>query len=124
MTTHFTNVLKQVREVLGRIADRIAKAKDAGRDTSSITALVDVANATLTKADAAVVAQAAKTYPVAVTTEANLRDAVRKTRESLRADLETLRDTVKSARVAVREVAVTLAQIPKPAQPAPAVSNQ
>ncbi len=123
MTAHFTNVLKQVRAVLGRINERITKAKEAGRDVSSVAPLVDVANAALAKADAAVVAQAAKTYTVTVTTEAGLRDAVRKAREALRADLEALRATGKAARTAVHDVAVALAQIPKPAAPVPAVNQ-
>ena len=109
---HFSQVLEQIEKVLDKISGRSAKAKDNGRDVSTIETVITEAEKVIAASREAVKTQAGKTYIITITTETALRQDVSKARQALHADLVKVEDTVKAAREAVRKAATTLAQIP------------
>lgn len=112
-TRHFSNLLGQFEEVLGKIVSRADKAEITGKDVSTVRiAIIDSQNL-ISVARETVATQAGKTYAIFVTTEEALREAVEASRQSLRADLTLVQDVVKSAHESLRTVATTLAQIPQ-----------
>jgi hypothetical protein len=72
---------------------------------------MDTASTTISSARAAIAVQAAKVYTLNVTTEANLKTDVGKTRQALHSDLVKLRDVVFSARDAVHNAAQELGKV-------------
>lgn len=120
MVEHFTAVLDKLADLLIRIGSRTDTAAARGLDVSAVQAAMAQARTAIGDARTAVSAQAGKTYAVTISTEANLRADVGKTRQALRADLKSVQEAVRLAREAVRKAATTLAQIPRVDEPAPA----
>jgi len=127
MLAHFTDLLKKLENVLGRISSRADKANARGLDVTAVRQAIADADKAIVAAREAVKAQAGKTYSVVVNTEATLKVDVQKARQALHADLKKVSDAVRAAREAVQQAAVKLAQIPKvdeePAAPAQKPSN-
>lgn len=109
---HFGEVLEKLVAVLGRISDRAAKAKAAGKDIAPVAAAVSAAQNAIDDARAAVKTQAGKVYKVVVTEETRLKDDLGKVRDAYRADVKAVEEKVKSAREAVHAAARTLAGVP------------
>ena len=103
------DVLSQIREVLGRIGERLTKIEARGVNVAEVKTAIDAANRAIVAAEEAVKAQAAKSYPINVTTDANLRADVASAREAFNKDIRVVRDLVQAAREAVRKAAVALA---------------
>lgn len=116
ITEQLTKSLDQIDRVLARVTERINKAKEAGRDVSSLLLKVDAAKSAIASTRTALTAQTAKKYTVVVDAEDALRQNVQAAREMLRSDLKKVRDSVQAARAAVRDAAVAFAQIPKPVE--------
>ncbi len=111
MTTHYSNVLDQISDVLKRIVSRADKAQTSGLDVASVRTAITKAQTAIDAARAAVTAQVSKVYTLNVTTDATLKNVVGEARKALQGDLKKVGDAVKAAREAVRNAAVTLGQI-------------
>ena len=109
---HFTNILDRLDEILLRITSRTDKAEQNGKNVTEVRTAISAANTAIANARAAITVQAGKTYSITVTTEADLRDAVKTARKALHDDLKKVFDLVKAARTAVHNAATTLAKIP------------
>ncbi len=110
MTDHFMKMLDKLEDILARISERADRAESGGTDVSSVDAAIIAAQEAIRTARTAVEAQAAKTYNLAVNTEAGLRSDVGKARQALHADLKALFETVKKAKNAVHEAARAFAE--------------
>lgn len=111
MTTHYTNVLDQISEVLKRIVSRTDKAQANGIDVTSVRTAIANAQAAIDAARAAVTAQVSKVYSLNITTDAALKNNVGAARKALHDDLKKVEDLVKAARTATQQAAITLGQI-------------
>lgn len=110
---HFGNVLEKYDATLKKVESRRDKAQTAGRDVAVVNAAFQAATAMIESARAAVEAQTKKTYSVAVTTEAKLREAFQAAHKALKTDLMALRDgAMRSAREAVQKAIQSLRAIP------------
>lgn len=112
LTDSWTNTLARLDELLVKITSRADKAAAGGADVSAVRAGVDSAKAAIAAAKTAVAAQAAKTYPISVTTETALKSAVAQTRELLNKDLQSVRDLMQAAHKAVSAAASSLRAVP------------
>lgn len=113
-TTHFTNVLNRLEDILGKIQVRLDKAASLGKDVSAARTAIDGAKTAIASARSAVEAQAKKTYTITFTSDEQLRTAFRQAKDQLHKDLTSLRDgAIKSAREAVHQAARALARIPR-----------
>lgn len=110
-TDHFSDVLDKLSDILIKIGGRTDKLSANGVDVASVKNLMDTASTTISSARAAIAVQAAKVYTLNVTTEANLKTDVGKTRQALHSDLVKLRDVVFSARDAVHNAAQELGKV-------------
>ena len=113
MTSQWTNTLARLEELLTKITSRADKAALSGTDVSAVRAGVEKAKLAITAARTAVVAQAAKTYPISVTTETALKSAVAQTRELLNKDLQAARNFMQAAHKAISDSASSLRAVPK-----------
>lgn len=112
-TDHYLNVLEKLNEAVERIVSRTDKAAARGLDVTSVRTAIDAAKAAIASAEAVAKAQAGKTYTISVTTEVELRAAVKAAHDALKEDLRKVHEAVKAAHDAVRKAAVALAQIPR-----------
>lgn len=108
---HFSNVLKQMEEVLAKVKARAEKATTGGADTSALTAKIAAFETAVTTARAAIVAQSAKVYSIEITTEDHLKNNTGATRQALQADLKTVFDLVKNAHESLKMVMKELSKI-------------
>ena len=113
-TTHFTNVLNRLDDILGKIQVRADKAASLGKDVSAVKTAIDAAKAAIASARTAVEAQAKKDYTITFTSEGELRTAFKAAKDQLHKDLTALRDgAVKAARDAVQNAARSLGGVLK-----------
>jgi len=128
-TEHLSNVLDRLGAILQKIQDRAAATAADGKDTAQVAAAIDAAATAIATAQAAVDAQAAKTYAPDVSSTApdtpaaalaadaqvvqQFRDAFASLRATLFDDLKALRDgSVADARTAVHAALQALQQVP------------
>ena len=129
-TDHFIQVLDQYDAVLLKIQARAGIGATSGNNVASTTASVQVAQTAIATARTAVIAQAAKSYTLNVSTTtaavasttassqeelvSGLRTAFQTIHKSLFDDLKGLRDgVIRDARSAVQAAHQALRQIPK-----------
>jgi hypothetical protein len=111
MTTHYSNVLNQISDVLSRVVSRADKAQANGKDVATARTAVSKAQSDIAAAQAAVVAQTGKSYTLNISTDAKLKADVGEARKVLHNDLKKVEDLVKTARNSVRLAVVELAKI-------------
>lgn len=123
LTNNFVDALDKLDAILVRIDERTDRA-EASRslDVSSVRTVIIDAQAKILEARAAIQVQAGKTYPITVTSDAGLKDAVKKARQALHDDLKAVQDKVKMARDAVHEAARAYAKAHGRDLPSPSVS--
>lgn len=109
--SHFSDVLEKISGVMIKINVRVEKAAANGLDVSAVRTAITTAESAIAASKTAIVSQSSKTYPIAVSDEATLRQNVDAARQALRADLQTVAQTVKDAKEAVRGIATALANI-------------
>lgn len=113
-TKHFSNVLNQLNDVLGKIELRAEKAKANGQDTTAVTAAIEKAKQTIATAKSAVEEQVKKSYIATIESEDKLKDAFKTQRDLLHKDLFGLRDgLMKDARKAVQDALQSLRIVPE-----------
>ncbi len=110
-TAHLSEKIDRISDVVSRLTMKSDAKKAAGKDVTAVEAALTAAQAAITMAKTAITAQAAKTYVIAITTDAKLRADVETTREALKTDLKAVRETVKAAKDATRVVAEALDKI-------------
>lgn len=113
LTSHFSDKVDQIENVLVGIELRIAKAESRGLDVSIIKTEVEKAKTAITFARDAISTQSSKVYEVNVTDEVTLKTEMKKLRDLFSADIKAVKEKVKLAHVAVRDTATALAKIPK-----------
>ena len=99
---------------MAKIEERANRAEENGLDVSVVRMAVTAAAAAVETSRAAIAAQAAKTYTIAITSETGLKQDVGVVRQQLNNDLRTTQNTVQAVREMARKAATTLAQLPKP----------
>lgn len=113
-TTHFSNVLNQLTNILGKVELRTEKAKVNGKDITATVTMVEKAKQAIAAAKTAVEEQAKKSYVAAVDSEDKLKDAFKTQKDLLHKDLFGLRDgLMKDARKAVQDALQSLRVIPE-----------
>ena len=113
-TTHFTNVLNRLDDILGKIQVRADKAASLGKGVSAVRTAIDAAKSVIVGARTAVEAQAKKDYTIIFTSEDELHAAFKAAKDQLHKDLKALRDgAIRSSRDAVHNAARALSGIPK-----------
>ena len=124
-TTHMLNALTRLEAILAKIQEEAEVVKAGGATTTTLDAAITEAQAALTTAKEAVMAQQAKDYAIELTTEAQARATVGKSVSGLQADLRTTRQAVIAAKQAVKNAAMELAKLrPVPtAQTTPTVTE-
>jgi D-mannonate dehydratase len=107
LNSNFVNAwTKNLSDLSSYVSALVSKASTAST-TADLTAFnnaVTSANAAIAAAQTALTAQAAKTYTITVSTEANLKTDVSSVRNRLNGDLKSLRDLMQSAHSAVVKV--------------------
>ncbi|GEM_PF-1974343 len=112
-TTQWTNALIRLEDLLVKISLRADKAAENGADVSAINSALEKAKTAIVAARAAITAQASKTYPIDIVSEAELRSAVAQTRDRLNQDLKAVREVMRSAQQAVVDALTSLKGVPK-----------
>lgn len=100
----FTEQLAKMGTILDTLTDKQtaqSAATGANERTTRVNSAIAAARTAIEKARTAVTNQAAKSYTVTITTEANLGTDVRKSISSVEFDLKAVNETVKVARSAV-----------------------
>lgn len=105
---NFTDTANRLNEILNKIVTHTDKVELAGGDVSSVRTSITAAQGATESARAAITTQAGKTYVVAITTEANLKNDVGAVRQKLETDLKTVRVALQSVRDAVKKAAQSL----------------
>lgn len=107
MTRHLT----KIEEILNRTEARALEAEKNGKDVIAVKTAITSARTAITSAKTTVSAQAAKTYAIDITTEANLGSAVSSARTAFAKDLQTAHQSVVTARKSTRDVLTALAKV-------------
>lgn len=107
MTRHLT----KIEEILNRIEARALEAEKNGKDITAVTSAIASARTAIASAKTTAAAQAAKTYAIDITTEANLGFAVSSVRIAFAKDLQAAHQSVAAARKSVRDVLTALAKV-------------
>lgn len=103
-TAEMSKNLSRMLTILEKSQTRIASASAAGKNTASASAALAAANTAVTNAQAAVTAQAGKTYTVTFSSEDKLGQDVKAARDKLFTDLKATHTQVVDARKSVEDV--------------------
>ncbi len=103
--------IARLEEHLQKLQVRIDNAKTAGKETSSIQALLTSATSEITSARTTVSTQATKIYTINITTESALKTNFGTIRSTLAKDLNTTHRSVQTARSAVIDIIIALAKL-------------
>ncbi len=112
VTARMTATLKVLEDNMTKIDSRTDKAEASGKDVTLVRFALTTADGLIKKAHDAVDAQAAKTYPITITTEDKLGPAVSATRKTLNDDLHKVRTAIEEARKALHDAVFALKGIP------------
>lgn len=107
MTRHLT----KIEEILDRIETRADTIAASGKDVGAVRTAITTARTAIASAKTTVAAQAAKTYAIDITTEANLGSAMSSVRTAFAKDLQAAHQSVVTARKSVRDVLTALAKV-------------
>lgn len=110
-TVRFTSILAKLQSILDRVSQKTEDAKANGKDTTALDSSIVNAQAAIDSAKTAVSAQAAKTYAIQISDEANLRNSVGTTVSQFRKDLRDVHKAVVEAKQAVQKAVRELAKI-------------
>ena len=113
-TKHFSNVLNQLNDILGKGELRAEKTTATGQDVTAVSTAVEKAKQTIAAAKSAVEEQVKKSYIATIESEDKLKDAFKTQRDLLHKDLFGLRDgLMKDARKAVQDALQSLRVVPE-----------
>lgn len=97
-TTEMSESLKKMNSILERISSKAAVLKSEGKDTTSLDASITTAKASVTSAQSAVAAQAAKEYPITITSEEKLKTDINPVVLQFKTDIKATFDKVLTAK--------------------------
>lgn len=110
-TTFWKNVLTKLSQILARAKTKTSELKAAGKDTSAVDAAIVSADTAIKNAQAAIDAQAGKSYLFNFTTEAALKTNIGQAISGEQADLQSVKKSVDEAHKAVSYVIRLLKQL-------------
>ncbi len=113
LTLRLGTALDRLEDLLQKVTSRADKAEANGRNVALARTTITTAKTAIADAQSAVETQLTKTYPITITTEAQLKSAVATTRTSLNKDLKNLKETVQKAHKAVVDATKMLKNIPQ-----------
>ncbi len=100
---HWNRVLSRLAEILAKIESKTNELAAKGKDVSQVVAAISKAKDAISAAQAAVTAQAGKSYVITIENEENLGGNVSQTVQEFKEDVKGVFEKVKDAREAVRE---------------------
>lgn len=103
--------LDKMTEILQKVIDRAAKARENGKDTTSVEVAIATAQSAIVAAQNAVALIAGNEYVVNITSELSLASDVGATRRQLSTDFRATHDTLVVARKAVSEAIRAMATV-------------
>lgn len=106
-TTHYTNVLTKLTDILARLEARVNQASAGGKDTTAAVNAIGEARVSIASAKIVVDAQSAKEYTITATSEAKIRSDAQAVRDNLHTDLKATHALVVIARQSVAEAIST-----------------
>ncbi len=104
-TTHFTNVLTRLSQLLEKVENRKNKAAEHGIDTAVCDELIKTAHSALENAQTATTTQSGTSYTCTVTDEAHLGQTLGTTRQTMQADVKNVRDTIHQTKSSIMHAA-------------------
>lgn len=110
-TTRMANAVTQLDEILTKIKDQAATAKQTGKDTTALDAAIADADKAISSASAGIKVQATKTYTLNITSESTLRNNVGVTVRQLEMDLKNTYKLVIAAKQAVQKAGMELKKL-------------
>ncbi|MDP3999654.1 MAG: hypothetical protein Q8P76_03635 [bacterium] len=113
LTNHWLAMVTRIENALTKVSARADKAATRGADVTVVRTTVEKAKTAIAAARVALQAQLAKTYPINVTTEDQLRSVVSEVRNTLNKDLKAVKELVQTAHKAVVEANRLLKGVPK-----------
>lgn len=99
MTRH----LDRIEEILGKVEDRTAEAREDGKDVSEIEVKIAEAKSVIEGARGAVSTQAGKDYTLVVSDEGTVAQEAKEMRDKLHEDLKAVHELIVVARKAVSD---------------------
>ncbi len=111
ITDHWLKKLGDLNTRLSNLQQRADQAKANGVDTSTVTPLIQNAQAAITTAQTAISTQAGKDYVAEITDETTLRNTVGVAHKTMETDLKTVRQSIVAAREAIIKVAQELQRL-------------
>lgn len=107
----WNKVLVRLGEVLTKLEKVMDQAKSEGKDVTTVVEAVTLSQNKILEAQAAVAAQAQKTYPITITSEENLGQNVRAAINLFHNDIKNTQAVVKEAKESVIAVYQALAKV-------------
>lgn len=101
ITNAFRRHLQTLTNILDKLENRVSANKPDIKNPEAATAAINNAKSAIASASAAVEEQADKDYVVEATSEATIREDMKKVKEQLHSDLREVRELVIGARQAV-----------------------
>ncbi|MDO8495239.1 MAG: hypothetical protein Q7S32_01775 [bacterium] len=115
----FSKSLDKLDKTLVSISTKIDKKAGKGFNVEKARAAYEEAKTAIATARAAIEAQKGKVYKIEPASDLDAKDALKRARKALEADLKVVQDAVKKAREAVHRVATTLARVRKEGRVSP-----
>jgi hypothetical protein len=112
-TEKWSETLDKLDEWTIKIIDKIAVESANGKDVTNANATINEAKSAMLSARTAIESQLEKTYPVAITTEENLKSDVSAVRTRLNTDLKSIKDSIQEAHKSVVNALVEFNKIIK-----------
>lgn len=106
-TTHFSNVLNKMTEILSRLQEKVNTASTNGKDMTTANAAITDAQNAISSASAAVAVQKDKDYTIEATSEATIKQDAAAARNALHSDLQSVHNLVVQARQATAKAIST-----------------
>jgi hypothetical protein len=103
-TEKMTQSLTKLSQILDRLSSQSAEAKNAGKDMTTVDAVIGEAKQAIETSQAAVTIQAGKQYIPQITDETQVKQSATVTFMQLKNDLETTRKTVQATKEPVLTV--------------------
>ena len=100
---HWNRVLSRLTEILAKLESKTDELAAKGKDVSEVVSAIGKAKDAVSAAQAAVTAQAGKSYVITIENEENLGENVSQTVQGFKADVKLVFEKVKDARQAVKE---------------------
>ena len=110
-TSHWTDSLTRLTEILEKLESRSSELADSGVDTAEVDAAISDARAAVDSAQDAINAQAANVYEINFEDESTLREDIQPIVTGFREEMRETFSTIKTAKEAVRVAFTSLKKL-------------